>query len=377
MGSIIGPAGARSLTSAMLALVASLVAACAVLAAPGDFAERDLSPPRKAGRLLQPAKAAAHSPVKRVKAAADADDQGTDQGAAQEEPDEDTPDDGSTDAVSQPAAGSQGAETAPAPGSGGDLSYVIRSGDSVGAISAMFHIPAEDIFRHNHLNPDTTLHIGQVVRIPNPYVAQVRDLQAQINSLHTRNQDQEHKLQEGSSKDRAFNARIVELTETNRALEHDVTTLPWWRRATTVAVTVATLMFAVALASLLQWFLVRRRFSAVVVANERLSRLDQRYRTLLARAELRLQQLYGRRRAVVDSPQAQKPGGFRAGASQSRTQGSSRAPNGPVRCPTPHFHPALAVSRMAGQSGFPGRRTLRPALIVSGPHCERAESQQW
>jgi LysM repeat protein len=279
-----------------------------VLAAPGDFAERDLSPPQKAGRSSQPSKAAAHSPVKRVKATSNADDQG----AAQDEPDEDAPDNGAADtaAPASPSAPEQPAETAPPPDSGGDVSYVIRSGDSVGAISAMFHIPAEDIFRHNHLNEDSTLHVGQLVRIPNPYVAQVRGLQAQVGALSARNQDQEHKLQEGNSRERASNARIVELTETNRALEHDVTTLPWWRRATTVALTVATLMLALALASLLQWFLVRRRFSAVVVANERLSRLDQRYRTLLARVELRFQQLYGRRRAVVDSPQVRSPDDF-------------------------------------------------------------------
>jgi LysM repeat protein len=308
MGSIIGPAGARSLTSAILALVASLVAACVVLAAPGDFAERDLSPPQKAARSSQLSKAAAHSPVKRVKAAANADDQG----AAQDEPDEDAPDEGSADtaAPASPSAAQQPAVSAPPPGGGGDVSYLIRSGDSVGGISAMFHIPAEDIFRYNRLNPDSTLRIGEVVRIPNPYVAQVRGLQARIGSLSARNQAQERKLQEGNSRERASNARIVELTETNRALEHDVITLPWWRRATTVAVTVATLMLAVALASLLQWFLVRQRFAAVVVANERLSRLDQRYRTLLARVELRLQQLYGRRRAVVDSPQVRSPDDF-------------------------------------------------------------------
>jgi hypothetical protein len=187
---------------------------------------------------------------------------------------------------------------------------MFHSGDSVGAIAEMFHLPAEDIFRHNHLNPDSTLHVGQLIRIPNPYVAQVRQLQSQVDSLGARNRDQEHKLREDNSKERAFSARIVELTETNRALEHDVTTLPWWRRATTVAVTVATLMLAVALASLLQWFLVSRRFTAIVVANERLSRLDQRYRTLFARAELRLQQLYGRRRAVVDSPHVRSPEDF-------------------------------------------------------------------
>jgi len=303
MGSRIGPASARSLTSAMLALIALLVSACVALAAPADLNERDLSPPPHRGRVFQPAKAAAHSPVRRIKAPADTDD------PAAQDTDEDAPEEGSAEA----AAPSTSAESEPAgtaPASSADLSYEIREGDSVGAISDMFHIPAEEIYRRNHLGANTTLHIGQILHIPNPYVAQVRQLQTQVDGLRSRTQDQERKLQENNSKERAFSARIVELADTNRALQHDVTTLPWWRRATTVAVTLAILMFGFTLVSLLQWFLVRRRFGALVVANERLSRLDQRYRALLARAELRLQQLYGRRRAVIDSGQARSPEDF-------------------------------------------------------------------
>src|SRR5260370_40941274 len=120
----------------------------------------------------------------------------------------------------------------------------------------MFHTPQEQIYRRNHLGANTTLHIGQTLHIPNPYVAQVRQLQAQIDRLRSRTQDQERKLQEDNSKERAFSARIVELSDTNRALQHDVTTLPCWRRATTPAVTFAILMFGLTLLSLLQWVLV-------------------------------------------------------------------------------------------------------------------------
>jgi hypothetical protein len=49
----------------------------------------------------------------------------------------------------------------------------------------------------------------------------------------------------------------------------------------------------------LEWFLLRRRFIAIADLNESLRRLDQRYRALLAKAELRMQELYGRRRRGI------------------------------------------------------------------------------
>ena len=51
--------------------------------------------------------------------------------------------------------------------------------------------------------------------------------------------------------------------------------------------------------TVLEWFLLRRRFIATADMNESLRRLDQRYRALLAKAELRMQELYGRRRRGV------------------------------------------------------------------------------
>ena len=299
MGFHSGRASARGLVTAILALFAFSLVAGIALAAPADFSEHDLSPPQKvhsAGRAKS-----AHQ-AKRVEPAAYSDEQ---PGANQEDTDEESPDENQADQGVPAAATATPATSQSNPAAAsGDLSYVIHEGDSVGAVSAMFRIPAQEIFHHNHLNENSTLHVGQILRIPNPYAAQVRDLQHQLATVESRNQDQEHKLEDSDARQRAFNAQIVELRGIKRSLEHDVAVLPWWRRATTVVATLAVVMVGVTLLSLLQWFLIRQRFAAVAVANERLSRLDQRYRTAQARAELRLQQLYGRRRAAAE-PSAQ------------------------------------------------------------------------
>jgi LysM repeat protein len=296
-----GPASARSLISATLAFIAFIVVACTAFAAPADFSEHDLTPPRKAHAAVAPK--SVRAPVKRVEPAAYSDDQG----ATQEDTDEEGVDDGQTDQGAPAGSATQNSAVA----AGGDLSYTIHEGDSVGAVAGMFHLSAEEIFRVNHLSENSTLRVGQVLRIPNPYTAQVHDLQRQVAASQARSQEQARKLQDNNAKERAFDARIVELSGLNRALEHDVTVLPWWRRAAMVAVTLAMVMLGIALVSLLQWFLIRQRFAAIALANERLSKLDQRYRILHGRSELRLQQLYGRRRAAAEpSVQARTPEDF-------------------------------------------------------------------
>jgi hypothetical protein len=75
--------------------------------------------------------------------------------------------------------------------------------------------------------------------------------------------------------------------------------LPWWRDAVYSAVIFSLLLLGVAALGVLEWFLLRRRFIAAADMNESLRRLDQRYRALLAKAELRMQELYGRRRRGI------------------------------------------------------------------------------
>jgi len=79
--------------------------------------------------------------------------------------------------------------------------------------------------------------------------------------------------------------------------------LPWWRGAALMAAGVAALMFGVMLLALIEWWILRNRFRAVAEMNESLRRLDYKYRAALAKAELRLQELYGRRRRGIQEGQ--------------------------------------------------------------------------
>src|SRR5439155_27132393 len=82
-----------------------------------------------------------------------------------------------TDTTSASQDASQ--DSAPAPARrGGEFSYSVRSGDSLGSIASTFGIQAEDIARANRLQLDTTLMVGQTLRIPNPFAARMRELTA-------------------------------------------------------------------------------------------------------------------------------------------------------------------------------------------------------
>jgi hypothetical protein len=52
-----------------------------------------------------------------------------------------------------------------------------------------------------------------------------------------------------------------------------------------------------------EWWRMRRRFMALAAMTDALSRLDYKYKAMFAKAELRLQQLYGRRRGVITEGQ--------------------------------------------------------------------------
>ena len=62
-------------------------------------------------------------------------------------------------------------------------------------------------------------------------------------------------------------------------------------------------MFGVMLLTLFEWWRMRRRFVALAAMTDALSRLDYKYKAMFAKAELRLQQLYGRRRGGITEGQ--------------------------------------------------------------------------
>ena len=92
-------------------------------------------------------------------------------------------------------------------------------------------------------------------------------------------------------------------------MQGGVKLLPWWR-ATAVSLGIfALFMFGVMLLTMFEWWRMRRRFVALAALTDALSRLDYKYKAMFAKAELRLQQLYGRRRGAIaeGQPRPQMP----------------------------------------------------------------------
>jgi LysM repeat protein len=203
-------------------------------------------------------------------------------------------------AAADTAGVSEDAAPAPAPTHhSGGFSYSVRSGDSLGSIATSFGIQPADIARANRIDIDSTLSVGQTLRIPNPFAARMRELTAENRKLGDQLDDLRKRTDNAAATQAGLRSQVQQLTADNRDLTHAVRMLPWWRNAMYSAVIVSLLLLGVTALAVLEWFLLRRRFIAIAEFNESLRRLDQRYRALLAKAELRMQELYGRRRRGI------------------------------------------------------------------------------
>jgi LysM repeat protein len=174
--------------------------------------------------------------------------------------------------------------------------YTIRSGDSLGSIANQFGISLGELSRVNRIDEETELMVGRLLRIPNPAVAHERDLTAQIDQLQRDKQDATDRAMQAETRLTAARASLQTLTVEQRELSHDARSLGWWRGSTYVLAGIAFLLFGAVLLTLIDWWMLRNRFRAVAEMNESLRRLDHKYKTALAKGELRLQELYGRRR---------------------------------------------------------------------------------
>jgi LysM repeat protein len=181
--------------------------------------------------------------------------------------------------------------------------YAVRSGDSPATIASLFGIPLADLMRANHLRPDSELMIGQLLRVPNPFVARERELSGEIDRLSAEKQAADSRAEKAQDSVSSLRAQVEDLNNSNSHYGHDLRMLPWWRVATFLAAAGAALMFAIMLAALFQWWILRSRFQAVAEMNESLRRLDFKYKSALAKAELRFQELYGRRRRGIQDGQ--------------------------------------------------------------------------
>ena len=198
------------------------------------------------------------------------------------------------------------AASAPAPAPvhhNGEFSYTVRPGDSLGSIASTFGIQVDDVARANRLTLDSTLMVGQVLRIPNPFAARMRELTSENEKLTDQVADLQKHVDDANTTQAALKSQLQDFQSENRTLGHEVEVLPWWRGAVYSAAIIALLLLGVAVVAVLEWFLLRRKYIAVAGFNESLRRLDQRYRALLAKAELRMQELYGRRRRGISEDQ--------------------------------------------------------------------------
>lgn len=201
----------------------------------------------------------------------------------------------------QPAEGMPAAETrtpaaARAPRRGGGFLYTVRPGDSLGSIASSFDLQVSDIAGANHLDPEAMLLVGQVLRIPNPFAARMKTLSGENKKLTGELAAANRKVVEAAVAQNDLKGQVEQLAAGNAVLDHRLGTMPWWQGAAYSATIIALLMLGVSILAVMQWYLLRRRYVGVADMNDSLRRLDQRYRFLLAKAELRMQELYGRRR---------------------------------------------------------------------------------
>jgi LysM repeat protein len=182
--------------------------------------------------------------------------------------------------------------------------YTIRTGDSLHSIGNLFGLDSSVIAHANHVDEDNPdLIAGHTLRIPNPYLARMRDLEGQIDRLSAERSEINQKATTAESQLSVVQNQLRHLTASDSELRHEVVALPWWRAAAYTSVVAAILMFGVTAMALFEWFTLRGRFRAVAEMNEALRRLDYRYRGAIAKAELRLQELYGRRRRGFENGQ--------------------------------------------------------------------------
>jgi LysM repeat protein len=204
-----------------------------------------------------------------------------------------------------PVASAAAAETAPKPPPKPRLiiPYTIRPGDSLGSVAQMFGLTTVELARMNRLHPDDELMAGDELRVPNPFMTQVKTLESQVNTLSAQAQSAQRKADGEERELNSLRDRVQDLTADNQSLHSSLRLLPWWHATALTTSVVAVLMFGVMIVTLFEWWRMRRRYVELAGLADDLGRLDYKYKAMLAKAELRLQQLYGRRRGGMTEGQ--------------------------------------------------------------------------
>jgi len=183
------------------------------------------------------------------------------------------------------------------------IPYTIRPGDTIGAIASMFGITPDELARANRMHIDDELQVDEVLKVPHPFTTEVSNLKNQVETLSAQQQAAEQKSDAAADQIKTLQGQVQELTGENQDLQSSVKVLPWWK-ATGISLGIgALIMFGAMILTMFEWWRMRRRFMALAAMTDALSRLDYKYKAMFAKAELRLQQLYGRRRGVITEGQ--------------------------------------------------------------------------
>jgi LysM repeat protein len=174
--------------------------------------------------------------------------------------------------------------------------YTVKPGDSLGTVAQFFGMAVADLARINRLHEDDDLEAGQTLKIPNPFEASNRALTAQVEQLSEESRAGQAKIDQAQAQTTSLTNSNGELSAQNATLKDLVKALPWWRGTALAVGGAALLMLGVTALTLFEWWMLRRRFLALSDLAMSLSRLDVKYKETIAKAELRMQQLYGRRR---------------------------------------------------------------------------------
>ncbi len=185
--------------------------------------------------------------------------------------------------------------------------YTVASGDTLGRISSFFGIDLDALAHLNRIHPDEELFVGEKLKIPNPFEAERHSLQHELAALQADNQQTHDKLGKAEAELLSLKEHNDSLTAENATLRHGVETLPWWRGAALGVGAAALLMLGVTVLTLFEWWMLRRRFAVVSDLATALGHLDVKYKETLAKAELRMQQLYGRRRPGMPVDESEHP----------------------------------------------------------------------
>jgi LysM repeat protein len=185
--------------------------------------------------------------------------------------------------------------------------YTVASGDSLGRIASFFGVDLDTLARVNRLRPDDELFVGEKLKIPNPFEAERRNLNRELAALQADDRQTHDKLGKAEAELLSLKERNDSLTAEDAILRRDVEVLPWWRGAALGVGAAALLMLGVTVLTLFEWWMLRRRFAVVSDLAMALGHLDVKYKETLAKAELRMQQLYGRRRPGMAVDQSEHP----------------------------------------------------------------------